>query len=157
MELIDLLTKTVGIVSNKQRIEPPKVLIGDYDEDYIFISDSYEIRLKNSFVENNDELTVLGMVIHETRHAYQYIQIRFREELKKNRIPVEEEATINLWSHEFEIHDRTDDDWSLDIEVDAFAFMTFFMRKIFNAEASFDDEKMKLMKKKLQLFNVIYN
>jgi hypothetical protein len=62
-----------------------------------------------------------------------------------------------LWSHEFEIHDRTDDDWSLDIEVDAFSFMTFFMRKIFNAEASFDDEKMKLMKKKLQLFNVIYN
>lgn len=157
MELIDLLTKAVGIASNRLRIEPPKVIIGDYEEEYVFISDSYEIRLSNSFVSNNDELTVVGMAFHELRHAYQYIQIRFREELKRNRIPVESDETIALWTHEFEIHDRTDDDWSLDIEIDAFAFMTYFMHRVFNVEADFDEEKMQLMKKKLQLFNVIYN
>ena len=156
MELIDLLKKATGIAANRLRIESPKVVIGDFKEEYVFDSESYEIRLSNTFTKENDELTVVGMTFHEIRHAYQYIQIRFREELKKNKIPVESDETIALWTKEFEIHDSIDDDWSLDIEVDAFAFMTYFMHRVFNVEADLPEDKMKLMQKKLNLFKVIY-
>ncbi len=156
MELIDLLNKAVGLAANKMRIEAPKVVIGDFSLEYVFDSSLYEIMLNNDFIKNNDELTIVGMAIHETRHAYQFIQLKFFDELKKNRIPTESKETLDLWRHEFEIHNSVDE-WELDIEIDAFAFMTYFMRRVFNVDVNFDDEKIDLMSKKLKYFNIIYN
>ena len=155
MELIDLLNKAIGLASNKMRIEAPKVVIGDFPLEYVFDSSMYEIRLNNDFVNNNDELMVVGMAIHETRHAYQFIQVKFSDELKKNRIPTESNDTLELWKHEFEIH-NTKEDWNLDIEIDAFAFMIHFMRILFGVDTNLDEEKMILMSKKLKYFNIIY-
>ncbi len=155
MEIKDLLEKTVRVASNKLRIEPPKINIGEFSVPYEFTSDSYEIKLSNVFLEDNDELTVVGMAIHELRHCYQYIQIKFRDKLKELRIPTEKEEVVNKWIEEFKNREGKDE-WELDIEIDAFAFMTYFMKRVFMVEASFEEWQKELMKKKISYFNVIY-
>lgn len=155
MDIKDLLDKSVRIASNKLRIEPPKISIADFDIMYEFDSDTYEIKLSNKFILDNDELTVVGMALHELRHCYQYIQIKFRDKLKELRIPVESEEVINLWIKEYE--DKTNqNEWDKDIEVDAFSFMTYFMKRVFLVEADFLDWQKEKMKKKIAYFNVIY-
>ncbi len=155
MELKDLLEKALRVASNKLRIEPPKISIDNYDDPYEFDSDEYEIRLSNSFVKENDELTIVGMAVHELRHCYQYIQIKFKDKLKELRIPTEADDVINKWIEEFK-NRKDKGEWELDIEIDAFAFMTYFMKRVFMVEADFNDWQKELMKKKISYFNVIY-
>ena len=68
MEIMDLIVKAVGIAANKLRIEAPKVVKQDTNCEYVFDSLKYTIELSESFIKDNDELTVVGMAIHELRH-----------------------------------------------------------------------------------------
>lgn len=152
---LELLNRTISIASNMLQIEPPKVTITQDGEDYVFVSETYEIRFKQEFMECHDELTIIGMAIHELRHCFQYVQIRFRNELIKSNIRVEDEKRINLWSEEFKVHDGVSEE-KLDIEIDAFAFMTFFMKKVFKVVPELPDSLNKLMENRIKEFENIY-
>ncbi len=152
---LELLNRTIFVASNMLQIAPPKVTITVDGEDYVFVSETYEIRFNQEFIESHDELTIIGMAIHELRHCFQYIQIRFRDELIKSEIRVEDEKRINLWNEEFKVHDRLSEE-ELDIEIDAFAFMTFFMKKIFKVVPALPDSLNKLMEDRIKEFENIY-
>ena len=155
MEIMDLIVKAVGIAANKLRIEAPKVVIQDTNCEYVFDSLKYTIELSESFIKDNDELTVVGMAIHELRHTYQYIQIKFRDKLMENNIPTEDIKTINIWEKEFK-NIKNENDWEMETEIDAFSFMTYFMKRVFNVEPIFEQWQLDLMEKKIKYFNIIY-
>lgn len=155
MEIMDLIVKAVGIAANKLRIEAPKVVKQDTNCEYVFDSLKYTIELSESFIKDNDELTVVGMAIHELRHAYQYIQIKFRDKLMENNIPTEDIKTINIWEKEFK-NIKNENDWEMETEIDAFSFMTYFMKRVFNVEPIFEKWQLDLMEKKIKYFNIIY-
>lgn len=151
---LELLNRTISIASNMLQIVPPKVTITIEGEDYVFVSETYEINFNQEFINSHDELTIIGMAIHELRHCFQYIQIRFRDELIKSNIRVEDEKRINLWNEEFKVHDGVSEE-ELDIEIDAFAFMTFFMKKVFKVVPELPDSLNKLMENRIKEFENI--
>lgn len=96
----------------------------------MFERDSYSILFNMEKVDELDESEVVGSLIHEGRHAYQWVQVY------ESKNPVEPQETLEIWKEEFQNYlQPTDNNSNLKyvsqtLEIDAVAYTAIQLEKL---------------------------
>ena len=103
----------------------------------VFTFEEYEIIFNKDWVLNVPWIEVMVTCFHETRHAYQYLQIIKSSTLKF----IEQELVLTEWKRGFETYQMPESNkFSLylknPIEIDAIAFSTLLVERLFKTTVS---------------------
>jgi len=105
--------------------------------DAIFVKEYFLIFINVEWLERAEFFDLVSCVLHETRHAYQYAQVEFKDYMEYK----ESDEIIALWKNEFEsykpstgnIHNDADYIQQA-IEIDAIAFEKVMMKDLLDAD-----------------------
>lgn len=89
----------------------------------------YLVKYNKEWLENASELDIIITTYRKVRHAYQQVQIEFREKLVNEDIDVEPSELVEAWKEEFQYYniptieeELSSDFLSQKCEIDAYAF-----------------------------------
>lgn len=130
----EFVQQIVTSISNFLEIPACQVSYLKLDGDYqnvtgFFVKEKYLINVNLLVMNKLSDLELAAFIIHEVRHAYQYIQV-------KELIPVKEEKeTLNKWQEEIysycQPHANSNQYLQQTIEIDAIAFTAYFCKRFF--------------------------
>ena len=79
---VRIAEKILGIDNSLEVVFKNSQYFSEKDISAVFVKEGYYIVFNNSFLENASLLEIMITGFHETRHAYQYMQIEYG-----NKIP----------------------------------------------------------------------
>lgn len=128
-KVLNIKNVNVKFMDQKMKINP-KI-------NAIFMKESYTIYFNDCWLKNSEFLDIMLTSFHETRHAYQYLQIIKSSTLKF----IEQEAVLTEWKRGFETYQMPESNkFSLylknPIEIDAIAFSTLLVERLFKTTVS---------------------
>ena len=79
----------------------------------------------------NDQLECIKAIVHELRHIYQILCVKYDVELEIHR---------NIWKEELQ-NGKAKELYSF-VEIDAYAFTKYYLLKMYNMKYNYDDKQL---------------
>ena len=155
----EYVQQIVTSISNFLEIPACHVSYLKLDGDYqnvtgFFVKEKYLINVNLLVINRLSDLELAAFIIHEVRHAYQYVQV-------KELLPVKEDKEIiNKWQDEIysycQPHADSNQYLQQTVEIDAIAFTAYFCKRFFQQNLIVPKEIEKDVKTRISEIELTY-
>ncbi len=148
---VRIAEKILGVDNSLEVIFKDPQYFSEKDVSAVFIKEGYYIVFNNYFISSASLPEIMITGFHETRHAYQYMQIEYGK-----KIPFkyqDEQNVLDDWKKDFDNpkqpNEMTKEEYiNRPTEVDAIAFSYYLADKLLNVKQLIPEEiKDKVLKK----------
>ncbi|HHX67584.1 MAG TPA: hypothetical protein GX708_05950 [Gallicola sp.] len=143
ISLVNIAEKILGIEDTLEIVFKDKSYFRNSDISAVFITNGLYIVFNISFIVVATIPEILITCLHEVRHAYQYMQVNYRNNLQFKY--KENNDIIKQWMYDFEnpkdISEMTRIEYlNRPTEIDAIAFSSYLADKLLNVKQVIPDE-----------------
>ncbi len=147
---VELLQQFEDRIAKKQKRKPAEVIVGNFPKGLetiisMYGRDNHQIIMNSAVMPSVNDVELVATILHEGRHAYQWIQINNPDKSKESK------ELLNRWKDEFlnyeqELANQNDPLYlNLAIEVDAVAYAALNIYNMTKLQLSIDPKMKELV------------
>lgn len=155
---VRIAEKILGIDNSLEVVFKNSQYFSEIDISAVFIKEGYYIVFNNSFLNKASLLEIMITAFHETRHAYQYLQIEYSKKLPFKF--QDEQNVLDGWRKDFDNpkqpNEMTKEEYlNRKTEIDAIAFSYYLADKLLNVKQVIPEEIKDKVLARVEEFNKI--